>query len=131
MDGNVCRVETDNGIPALVDIGRIWKLMLQAPVVGNEDHSTMKRNAMFTAVLPLAIMAAGCSENTQNNAELAAERAAADAADNAEVLGEELRKGAIVAADKVSEGAASLRDDLTEGEASDTDPSDGQLDGTD
>ena len=62
---------------------------------------------------------------------LMSERAAADAADNAEVVGEELRKGAIVAADKVSEGAASLRDDLTEGEASDTDPSDGQLDGTD
>ena len=91
----------------------------------------MKR-LTITALLGTAALAlAGCSENTQDNAEVLAERAAADTAANAEVIGNELREGAIVAADGISEGAANLSDELAEDDAQDTDPGDGELDDTD
>tara|TARA_B100001057_G_C22488417_1_gene809221 strand:- start:184 stop:462 length:279 start_codon:yes stop_codon:yes gene_type:complete len=80
---------------------------------------------------PAALLLAACSDQTEENAQVMAERAAADAEANAEVIGNELREGAIVAADEVSEGAAELRADLAEADASDPDPGDGELDGTD
>ncbi|SMQ69470.1 hypothetical protein SAMN06297468_1658 [Altererythrobacter xiamenensis] len=79
----------------------------------------------------MALSLAACSQETQDNAEVAAERAAADAEANAEVVGNELREGAIVAADEISEGAANLKDNLEEADAADADPGDGDLDGTD
>ncbi|MGB3165215.1 MAG: hypothetical protein WBA68_00355 [Alteraurantiacibacter sp.] len=80
-----------------------------------------------TAVVALA----ACSQDTMDDAEVAAERAAADTAENAEVVGEKIRDGAIVASDEISEGAGNLNDRLEKDRASDTDPSDGELDGTD
>ncbi|GGD59136.1 hypothetical protein GRI62_00940 [Erythrobacter arachoides] len=57
---------------------------------------------------------AACSGETQESAELAAEGAARDAAANAEVAGEALQDGAVVAADKISEGAANLSNEIRE-----------------
>jgi hypothetical protein len=82
-------------------------------------------------VAPVALLTTACSDQTEENAQVMAERAAADAEANAEVIGNELREGAIVAADEVSEGAAELRTDLAEADAADPDPGDGELDGTD
>ena len=78
-----------------------------------------------------ALFLAACSQETQDNAEVAAERAAADTEANAEVVGNELREGAIVAAVEISEGAANLKENLEEADAADPDSGDGELDGTD
>ena len=84
-----------------------------------------------TLAIPALTLAGACSEQTQDNAETMAERAAADTEANAEVIGNEIREGAIVAADGVSKGAAELSDELAERDAADPDDGDGQLDGTD
>lgn len=91
----------------------------------------MKR-AILSAPIAFAVLAslAACSENTQDAAQETAARAAADTKANAEVVGDDLRKGAIVAADKVSEGAADLRNDMVEDDRN-APPNDGELDGTD
>ncbi|WP_063359812.1 hypothetical protein [Aurantiacibacter luteus] len=65
---------------------------------------------LFASTASFAL--AACSEDTQDSAELAAEGAARDAAANADVAGEMIQDGAVVAADKISEGAANLRDDI-------------------
>ncbi|WP_066558578.1 hypothetical protein [Croceicoccus bisphenolivorans] len=87
----------------------------------------------LTALLATASMfgAAACSEETQDNAAVMADRAAADAAANAEVAENAVREGAIVAADKVSEGADKLEAKLEQDERTDPDQGDGKLDGTD
>ena len=89
----------------------------------------MKHRLIFSTAAIMAL--AACSQETVEDAETAAERAAADTAENAEVVGEELREGAIVASDAVADGAERMGEELREDEANDTDPSDGQLDGTD
>ena len=80
-------------------------------------------------LLPLALVAAlsvaGCSEKTQDAAEVTSERAAADAKVNAEVVGEQLREGTAKAAGEVSEGAAALQDRLEEEGASDPEATSG------
>lgn len=91
----------------------------------------MKALATPLAALGLAMMAAGCSETTQDAAQETAERAAADTAANAEVLGEMAEDAAIIAADKVSEGAGNLRDDMAEDEASEPDPGPAPITGDD
>ncbi len=91
----------------------------------------MTHKLLLVALAAPAVMMAGCSEETQSNAETTAERAAADTAANAEVVGNELREGAIVAADEVSEGASELRDELAENDTTDPNEGDGELDGTD
>ena len=92
----------------------------------------MKRPPFATLlVAPALVLVGACSDQTESNAEVLAERAAADAEENAEVVGNELREGAIVAADELSEGAAVLSEDLAERDAADTDVGDGELDGTD
>ena len=92
----------------------------------------MKRQLLaLTIATPALLLAGGCSEETASNAEVMAERAAADTEANAEVVGNELREGAIIAADGISEGASDLRDNLAEDHATDADPGDGELDGTD
>ena len=91
----------------------------------------MKRLAITALMGTAALALAACSEETQDNAEVTAKRAAADAAANAEVIGNELREGAVVAADGVAKGAANLSDELAEDDAQDPDPGDGQLDGAD
>ena len=69
-------------------------------------------------IYPIAFVAAlavaGCSEKTQDAAQTTAERAAADAKVNAEVVGEQLREGTAKAAGEVSEGAAALQERLDE-----------------
>ena len=65
---------------------------------------------LFASTASFAL--AACSEETQDKAELAAEGAVRDSAANADVAGEMLQDGAVVAADKISEGAANLRDDI-------------------
>lgn len=87
--------------------------------------------ALLLSACTTSFALAACSEQTQSDAELAAERAAADTAANAEVVGNELREGAIVAADEISDGAAQLSDDLAAQDAADANDGDGELDGTD
>nr|WP_137676807.1 hypothetical protein [Parerythrobacter lutipelagi] len=69
-----------------------------------------------------AIGLASCSEQTQNNAQLAAERAGDDIEANADVVGEVIEEGAIDAADAVSKGAANLRDNLEAGDTEEPGP---------
>ena len=83
----------------------------------------------LSAITALALSA--CSENTQDNAETMAERAAADTAANAEVVENTVREGTIEAADAVTEGAQNLKAELQQDEIDDPDQGDGQLDGTD
>ena len=85
--------------------------------------------ASLSAVTALALSA--CSENTQDNAETMAERAAADTAANAEVVENTVREGTIEAADAVTQGAQNLKAELQQDEIDDPDQGDGQLDGTD
>ena len=92
----------------------------------------MQRPVLAALIAKPAIALIGaCSEETQDNAETMAERAAADTEENAEVIGNELREGAIVATDELSEGAAELSDNLAEHDAADAEEGDGELDGTD
>ena len=79
---------------------------------------------------PLALVLAACSAETTENAEETLERAAADTEANAEVVGNEIREGAIVAADNVAEGAENLSEELSERDAANADDGDGELDGT-
>ena len=78
---------------------------------------------------PLALVLAACSAETTENAEETLERAAADTEANAEVVGNEIREGAIVAADNVAEGAENLSEELSERDAADQNEGDGELDG--
>lgn len=71
-----------------------------------------------------------CSEQTKEDGKAFAEGAAADTAENAQVVGEKLEEATVVAADKVSEGAAGVRDEVAE-ERENAEPNDGELDGTD
>ena len=71
-----------------------------------------------------AVLLAGCSQETQDNAEVMAERAAADVEANAEVVENVVREETIEVADTVSER-------LSEDEQDDPDQGDGALDGTD
>ncbi|MHA6332700.1 hypothetical protein ACXYL9_03365 [Qipengyuania sp. CAU 1752] len=89
--------------------------------------------SQLTAMLaaPVLLLASACSQETEDNAQQAAEYAAEDAKANAEVIENEVREGAIVAADKVSEGAQKLGEELRSDERTDADQGDGQLDGTD
>ena len=96
-----------------------------------ERIELMTRKLLLVGLVGPAVMMAGCSEETESNAEIMAERAAEDTAANAEVIGNELREGAIVAADEVSEGAGELRDELAERDSADPNEGDGELDGTD
>ena len=85
--------------------------------------------ALTAAAAALALSA--CSEQTQQDAQTTAERAAADTAANAEVVENAAREGTIKAADAVAEGAQDLQAELQHDEATDPDQGDGQLDGTD
>ena len=87
----------------------------------------------LTAILaaPVLLLAGACSQETEDNAQKAAEYAAQDAKANAEVVENEVREGAIVVADKVSEGAQQLGEELRSDERTDANQGDGQLDGTD
>ena len=85
--------------------------------------------ATLFAVATLALSA--CSENTQDNAETMAERAAADTAANAEVVENTVREGTIEAADAVTQGAQDLKAELEQDEVDDPDQGDNALDGTD
>lgn len=90
----------------------------------------MKSGRLVIAAVPFALLVVACSETTRDNAEEMVERAAADTEENAAVVGEVVRDGAIVAADEISEGSAELRDELVE-DKTDAPSTDGQLDGTD
>lgn len=70
---------------------------------------------------------AGCSQETQDNAKVTAERAAADTEANAEVVGEAIQDGAATAAGEISEGAAALEEQLDDGDRGDA----GTVEGTD
>ncbi len=85
--------------------------------------------ALIAATAVLALSA--CSEKTQDNAEDMAQKAAADTRDNAEVVEDAAREGAIVAADKISAGAQKIQAELQKDELTDPDQGDGKLNGTD
>ena len=89
------------------------------------------RHALATLSAVAALTLSACSENTQDNAEIMAERAAADTAANAEVVENTVREGTIEAADAVTQGAQNLKAELQQDEVDDPDQGDGQLDGTD
>lgn len=90
------------------------------------------RRPLTALIAASALVALGaCSEQTEDNAAEFADRAAADAEANAEVVENAVREGTIVAADKVSEGADKLREELERDEQTDPDQGDGELDGTD
>ncbi|MDC0886172.1 hypothetical protein OAS19_00060 [Altererythrobacter sp.] len=72
--------------------------------------------------LPALALLAACSQNTQDKAQEAAERAAADTSANAQVVGEAIEEGAIDTADAVSKGAANLADDLRKGDTEEPGP---------
>ncbi|MGB3754682.1 MAG: hypothetical protein WA954_12405 [Parerythrobacter sp.] len=74
---------------------------------------------------------AACSEQTQDNTAETLDRAIADTEENAEVVENAVREGAIDAADSVSDGAEALSQELSEDERVDPDQGDGILDGTD
>ena len=89
------------------------------------------RLALATLSTVAALALSACSENTQDNAETMAERAAADTAANAEVVEDTVREGTIEAADAVTQGAQNLKAELEQDEVDDPDQGDGALDGTD
>ena len=89
------------------------------------------RLALATLSTVAALALSACSENTQDNAETMAERAAADTAANAEVVENTVREGTIEAADAVTQGAQNLKAELEQDEVDDPDQGDGALDGTD
>ena len=86
--------------------------------------------ALLLALAAASLGLAACSEETQESGKAFAEGAAADTAANAEVVGEKLEEATVVAADKVSEGSADVRDDVAEKRET-SEPTDGELDGTD
>ncbi|MDR7101995.1 hypothetical protein [Croceicoccus sp. BE223] len=85
--------------------------------------------ALIAATAALGLSA--CSERTEENAQDFAQKAADDTRDNAEVVENAAREGAIVAADKISEGAEKLQAKLQNDEQTDLSQGDGKLDGTD
>lgn len=85
--------------------------------------------ALIAATFVVGLSA--CSENTEENAKIMADRAAEDAKANAEVVENAAREGAIVAADKVSEAADRMQSELKKDEMTDPNQGDGKLDGTD
>ena len=91
----------------------------------------MKTLSTLMLAMPLALALGACSQETQDRAETTAEYAAQDAEANAEVVENELREGAIIAADEIGEVAQDLGEELREDERTDPDQGDGQLDGTD
>ena len=92
------------------------------------------RIAVIATLLTASVASFGlaaCSEQTQDDAQVLADKAAADTRDNLEVIENSVREGTIVAADKVSEGADDLKAELAEDELTDEQQGDGALDGTD
>ena len=92
------------------------------------------RIAVIATLLTASVASFGlaaCSEQTQDDAQILADKAAADTRDNLEVIENSVREGTIVAADKVSEGADDLKAELAEDELTDEQQGDGALDGTD
>lgn len=85
----------------------------------------------LTGAVSLLVLAAACSQETQENAQTTLERAAADTKANAEVVENAVREGSMEAAEGISEGADNLAENLAEDEATDPDQGDGALDGTD
>lgn len=87
----------------------------------------------LTALIAATFVAglSACSEKTEDNAKIMADRAAEDAKANAEVVENAAREGAIVAADKVSDAAERMQGELRKDEANDANQGDGKLDGTD
>lgn len=85
--------------------------------------------ALIAATFVVGLSA--CSEKTEDNARIMADRAAEDAKANAEVVENAAREGAIVAADKVSDAAVRMQGELRTDEANDVNQGDGKLDGTD
>lgn len=86
---------------------------------------------LLPCLLAAGALLSGCSESTEDNAEVLAERAAADAEANFETAKDAVRVGTAKAADAVSEGAENLSEELKEDHATDPEHGDGQLDGTD
>ena len=83
------------------------------------------KNAVVAALLSASVASFGlaaCSEETQDNAELAAERAGEDIEANAEVAGEVIEEGAIDASEAVAEGAGNLAENLREGDTEEPGP---------
>ena len=78
--------------------------------------------AILSAVLGTGLLAAGCSQQTEQDASEMVDRAAQDAEANLDVAGEVIEEGAIDAADSVSEGAANLRDNLEAGDEEEPGP---------
>ena len=89
------------------------------------------RSTSLTVLAICAIALGACSQETQDRTEQAAEYAADDARANAEVVENEVREGAIVAADGISESADRLGETLRNDEETDPNQGDGELDGTD
>lgn len=87
----------------------------------------------LTALLAATTMLglAACSEQTEDNAKIMADRAAEDAKANAEVVENAAREGGIVAAGKLSEAADKMQAELQKDEKTDPDQGDGKLNGTD
>ncbi|AKM10908.1 hypothetical protein [Croceicoccus naphthovorans] len=84
----------------------------------------MRKTLTALSASLIALGLSACSEQTEQDASEMVDRAAADAADNAEVVENEVREATIDVADKVS---AELKQD----EQTDPDQGDGALDGTD
>ena len=78
------------------------------------------RNLVLPALAALTL--AACSQETQDNAALTAERAAEDAEANLDVIGEEIEDGAAAAAENVSEGAARLGENIRAGDEEEPGP---------
>ena len=74
------------------------------------------------AGLASLLVLTACSQETQDNAEEMAERAAADTEANAQVVGEVLEEGAADAAGAVSAGAADLQDNIEAGDENEPGP---------
>lgn len=87
----------------------------------------------LTALLAATTMLglAACSEQTEDNAKIMADRAADDAKANAEVVENAAREGGIVAADKLSKAADKVQAELRKDEMTDPNQGDGKLNGTD
>ena len=83
------------------------------------------KTAIVSALLTASVASFGlaaCSEDTQNDAALTAERAGEDIEANAQVAGEVIEEGAIDASEAVAEGAANLAEDLREGDEEEPGP---------
>ncbi len=91
---------------------------------------TRKTTSALASLAALTILTA-CSAETADNAQEVAERAAADAEANLEVVENAAREGTIDAAEGVSAGADKLQAELNADERDDPDQGDGALNGTD